>query len=1098
MKKNRKRKTGIIKKISICLTMLTICSILSIACQAASNFQLPSFLDKYNVYSGGSTYIPNLSDYPFTEKGNNVTSIGFDALYGDDKPFIEYMGEIPYALKDKQNFTQYRVYNGDTLSGTKRPWSNSTLDGITELDSDTKEPHIWAMTTSHDLFNVAGIGLSIVGGINWLASLLVNLMITFKSLNIADITSLIDKNGSFSNLLAKVFLFDPKTFSFSPLLIFAVASFVVCLVALTFKVIKGRASLRQVIEEIGYLCIAGAISALFITGTNASKISGISMDIITALTNNLGTNVSDSAEVFYYNTGNTNLDNSQTQRSLLKKIYIDQLINAQFGYPVNELYITNSNGGKGGFGDVETVQQAIQKTLGIDDIDVYGLAVTTNTDGTRRVNNLGYYLWASNSGVKSNGYSAPFYTDDNGDIQIYNKTSDRVLYVVDFLANLRALSKDDAVISKIDNIMVSLTAPQYGTAILNVFAVLLQNIALAYALLLISIFCILGQLIVTLGSYCMVIIPTLLLFNKTRPMAKKMLFTFVLGFIRFLIGSALFNVVILTAVLLSEGGFMGILVSILVCFFMGKFGPILLKEINNAITNYGRGKEFNFASKLYNRANGVMDKYTSKERNKKKNNSLVIGEDGNVHRRGEENCTDKIKKGLNNRRGLPGTRQRDASNTQMEEQYDATRNVADNEVIFDKSEVKDDNDNENNNKNKNITENINIIDIDGGFNRNAGNNSTRKNEQNGVYMGGFNDYNNNNNGNNNNSDDNIIISSTSSDGDFGTQDTSYMLENNSYPNNNDDNNSYSDNNDSDNADYSSEDSSIVVYNDNDNYIDNYDDGDHYDNDCDGNDNYTYYESDSNPEIENNHGIDADRLDYSSDNNITDNSNDNDNTNYDCGDIIDVENFVSTSREEKIKAMKKERRNRKLVNGALILSSHVPLVGSKLNNTIANKITQNNRNKEELLNEMSSTILNGDIEDYTLNGIFNATKQRMLKNTAATSRSSREKNLDKARSMITVEDVERLKKFAQTKNKNKNNSENSNNQATENITRNINILKIRDTRNNSNNQNQSKNNANNSYYNNGNGDGGDINQRILLSNKDNLIVSNENIDLDNKN
>lgn len=84
-----------IKKIAMSIVVILILFISNsvIAMASGSNFQLPSFLDRYDVYSGGSNYTPNYSEYPFNK--NETTAIGFDKLYDTNKSFFKYKGEVP-------------------------------------------------------------------------------------------------------------------------------------------------------------------------------------------------------------------------------------------------------------------------------------------------------------------------------------------------------------------------------------------------------------------------------------------------------------------------------------------------------------------------------------------------------------------------------------------------------------------------------------------------------------------------------------------------------------------------------------------------------------------------------------------------------------------------------------------------------------------------------------------------------------------------------------------------------------------------------------------------------------------------------------------
>lgn len=650
MIKSRRKSTLKIKTLlSILIILVTFLAVAIPAYAAGSNFHKPSFLNRYEVSSGASSYSPNTSSYPFNS--NETTAIGFDALYDSSKGFWEYKGEVPDKIADEDDWKSFRTYNGKKIDGVFRKWSDESLDEDL-LKPDSEDLHIYAMTYSTSFFgNMFGsIGLALINGINWIFTQIINLMITLKSFNIADMVSALDNSGELSDLLSKIFLIDQDTGNLSPLMLFGLLTFVGSLAFMAFKVLKGDLSLRKVATEVSFFVLAVAITAIFMTSTNAATIAGVGTDFMTKLANNVVGSASDSTSIFIYNTGNSSMDNSNTQRAIIKKTYIDQLINAQFGYSVNDLYIKDANGNSD-FGDIELVEDAIKEVFSKGNID--SLAVATDIDGNNKINNLGYYLWAANSnvriyagenGVKEQKNNKPaFYTSGNNAV-VRTGSSDRTLFVVDFLnAVKRQDGQTDAIKNKCDKILNNLCQPSYGIAIANVFVVALQNIMLSWASFAIIIFTVIGQLIITLGAFCLVVIPMLLVYGPTRRVASGMMYTYLLGFLRYLIGSALFNSMIAITTILSQQGLNGILVSMVLCFILGKYGPTLIKELNLALTSLGRGKELRFMSKMYWGMNNAMGNW-QKSKDARRRNRFIIGEDGKMHN--DQTVGDKVATGL--------------------------------------------------------------------------------------------------------------------------------------------------------------------------------------------------------------------------------------------------------------------------------------------------------------------------------------------------------------------------------------------------------------------------------------------------------------------
>lgn len=683
-------KKVIISIIAIFAIMFTLAGTCNIVTAAGSSFQLPK-LNKYEVYKGGDDSTPDYNSYPFNSTG--IISVGFDSLYGVNKSLLTYLGEIPSNLEEEDNFSQYRTFDGDEIDGQTRKWASTSKDDLAKesnskaikddkLNSNTREPHIWAMTVSHSFFGggIFGVLFWFVYAINWLATKIVVLMITLKSLDLASLASTLDSGGSFSKQLSTIFLINPDTGSVSPVLLFGIIAFIVSFISLGFKVAKGggggnsNKSFRSLINEFGFFLLAIVIAAIFLTPSNTNKLSKIGTDFMTTITNDAINTSNATTNIFTYKSegsdANTKLDNALTQEALINKTYIDQMIKAQFGYGITDLQITESDGKtySGNFGKEENVKEAMKATFGGNaTINTMAISVgneankgtSTSKPGEHWVNNLGYYFWAANSGVGtcdgSKKSTAVISTSGKKTVTTTG-SSDRVLYVVDFLSNLRQKASEDndnATVAKIDKIMNNLTKPSYATATWNLLYVAIQNGMLAYGLLSIAIFTILGQLILSLGSYCMMIMPTLLLFSGTRRVAKQMSWSYILGFLRYLVGSALFNAVILASTLLSQQGFIGIVASCFACFVLAKFAPDLIRQINMQLEKVGRGKEFAPMSNIYRKMDNSFDKYGYKRRSAMNRNAAVVDENGNIVTAESRSISQGIKDDLKNGK-IPG------------------------------------------------------------------------------------------------------------------------------------------------------------------------------------------------------------------------------------------------------------------------------------------------------------------------------------------------------------------------------------------------------------------------------------------------------------
>mgnify|MGYP004495879155 CR=1 FL=1 len=667
------------KKALFTLLFTTILLFCSLNVYAASyKFQELSFLnlgDINVVYDDGDDTSLDLSDYPFVSKSPQI--IGFDSLYNSKKDFINYYGEIPYVYKlfaekqDDDSLDGLRYYNGFTIGRQDRLWSRANISDIknngiiitdikskdatsedklgtinSAIKTSSEDLHLKALTVKHGSFEwLRGLGFTIMNGINSLFMLIVNLLISLKGLNLGTILSSIDKSGSFAKQLSTIFLINPDTNDVSPFLVIGLILFLISFVALCFNMVKGKESARKAINELGFLILAVIIAAIFLIPSNVNKISSTGLDFLTSLSNEIATNSNSTTQVYKYATGETNKDNTYTQKGLIKKIYIDQIIATQFGYKVNQLDILNDDGTTSDFGNTNEVLKALQLTFG-DDATLESMQVMVgNNCGT---NNLGYYFWASNSPIKTTNdwKNNPVFNKKSGQpLVIGLGSSDRLLFTIDFLNNLRTVTTDNAIKQKIDKIMTRLEKPAYASAVVNILGVFLNNVALSYGLFMIIIFCMIGQVIVVFGSYCMVVMPTLYLFKQTRSTARKMLYTYLFSFLRYLIGCALFNVILTISVLLSQQGFGGVILSCLISVMMGYFGPNLLKELNLYLMRIERSKGgAPMMSGVYHKLDNIYGKHTVSGRHNAKRNRYKVNADGTLTN--DKTFGDKIQDGI--------------------------------------------------------------------------------------------------------------------------------------------------------------------------------------------------------------------------------------------------------------------------------------------------------------------------------------------------------------------------------------------------------------------------------------------------------------------
>lgn len=570
-----------IKRVSLGIIVATIPFLCTTnMAYGANNYQKSNFLDRNSVYKGSSNYIPSSSEYPLN---SNPTSINFATLYDDQKDFFQYLGEVPLAMKDEKFAKDFPCFGSDLLNGQQRLWASTTMDEATFDSSD--DIHLVSMGLDHSTSTFSSICFSILNGLNGLISNLVNVVIFVKTLDINAVVGQLDKNGNFIQMLSSIFLVDTKTNVVSPILFLSIIAFIASLISIGFKIAKGDLRFRPLLKELSIFVGAAALSGLFLTGSNVTKLNDVSINVVDTLSANIIIGSNESSSLFENSTDDKNMDTLYNQAAMVQKTYIDQMIGAQFDCNITDLYLVNPDGSDGSFGDKVILSNAIKSAFG-EDAGTDFFAVSNQLDGTQSINNLGYYLWAANSNVATSTNANGVYSNDGS---IKTAGNSRVLFVMDFLNELRKeyVDVDAHMVNKIDHILSALNKPNYGKASGTLLLLCLQNAVLIYALSFTAIFCLLGEIVVVLGSFCMVVMPPLMLFSKTRDMAKQLVFTYLMGFLRYVVGNALFNIILVMSSIISQNGMAGIIISTILCFVLARFSPKLISELNKALSKFG-------------------------------------------------------------------------------------------------------------------------------------------------------------------------------------------------------------------------------------------------------------------------------------------------------------------------------------------------------------------------------------------------------------------------------------------------------------------------------------------------------------------------------
>lgn len=195
------------------------------------------------------------------------------------------------------------------------------------------------------IIGAANAGFAIFSGINMVFAAVLNMIINISNFDINSIVNLFQGNAfNLSDTLTHLFI--QADGSLSPVLIIAGALFIIGLAVLVIgRVVKGNVSAMALISEFAILLLAALLCAICLTGSNTrltSILSNFSTRAINAISNSGGGGASD-AELWVFHSddqvANAARDSNNTQAALCSKVYINLLIQNQFGYSVNDLYL---------------------------------------------------------------------------------------------------------------------------------------------------------------------------------------------------------------------------------------------------------------------------------------------------------------------------------------------------------------------------------------------------------------------------------------------------------------------------------------------------------------------------------------------------------------------------------------------------------------------------------------------------------------------------------------------------------------------------------------------------------------------------------------
>lgn len=562
------------------------------AADGGNGYYIPSgFLSgdsSSNIIDNGSS-----RSYNADQNGLNNTiphgtkSVGFDIIYGNTRGDLRYLGEIsPYQ---KENKDGYRQSPTKKIGDIWRGWgfTDDEKKIPTNADGINKKDLHWSSMMKNSGSMTQGLGVAFITTIYGWANSIMNFLFEASGFDVSTLTRTFNDSGV-PGMLAKVFLYNND--GISPLFMLAVLGFMLNLISMGFRFAKGRASIKSIFGELGWMMLAMVFVGAAMNTTSLNNLSSAGQALGNTLANKVMMSTSSNLAIFETDNGNSNRSSIITQKSILRSGYVDAWIQRETGYSVSELDMND-------FGDAKKIR-SIERKIGYKDQDHQypyfndGDAFKINL-GKGTTNNLGYFIYAafSNVDIKNNDGKPWAFEGQNVRLKTTTKDFYRELLAIDFLNEVyKSKDTSDAAKNKAATIIENLNNPNHndGSFMVQLGLLTLLDIVIFITMFNIVIMMLVGKMIITIGVFVIVVFPILLMMKGTRNLAKQMMNTYVVGFLKFAVASAMFNSLIALAVILSSQGITGTLLAIIVLIALGKFSKKLVNQIDAQLNQIGR------------------------------------------------------------------------------------------------------------------------------------------------------------------------------------------------------------------------------------------------------------------------------------------------------------------------------------------------------------------------------------------------------------------------------------------------------------------------------------------------------------------------------
>lgn len=508
------------------------------------------FQSQNEVVRGTSGAGASTGDYPWNA---SPTTVGIDSKAGYN--LTEYVGEVPSALKDDDGCKNLYFYSGKIKDGSEN--YKRKFQDRTEC-SDAESLHYKALSNNQG--NIFGSIFSVVtSSFVWLAQQLNYLLLWIKSL---DLIAFIDgASGGLLDSIKKIIIWNDNGPAIP--LIVALSVFIVSFIPTIWRFVKGTGGGQVVWNKLGVLALSFLLIGAAMSGA-PQIMNKWSSDFAGSLQKSLvESSVGTNGVSCSYQTDDATNDSIRTiYCGQMMPTYENGILN-QFGYSSNALNIE----------DFPNYEAALSSAFGNDSS---GNPINPFKD----IPNLGWY-WANGQTKITSG-------NDFSSSKTTSADDYRAVLIIDFLDALRSNpdnADDQDLQDKVNTMANSLTSPNYGSHGVNNLLLIIFYFLNLVVMVNLTAFVLVGIVSVSLIGVIIIATPVLIYFRPE--LVKDILKTYIMGFLRLILGAVLtIMYVTLTAVLFAGDFYAAIAVSIVLGFTLAKFGPRLLRQLNQEISKH--------------------------------------------------------------------------------------------------------------------------------------------------------------------------------------------------------------------------------------------------------------------------------------------------------------------------------------------------------------------------------------------------------------------------------------------------------------------------------------------------------------------------------